>query len=128
MPPPANLPQSARSDLSLVFDFETDPAALGLERLRRIGGLGMLVGVPSLLAGFAASFLLVTAFRVVNKLTLMPVMLGALLLANGVYRLGVGAAPVLSRSRALRLAFLFLILSALTAGLFAAYFRLFGAD
>lgn len=120
--------QEGKSDLALVFDIETDPKVFPPDRLRRVGRLGLLIGAPALVLGFGATFVLVVIFHRINKLTGLPVFFGGLMMATGVYRFGLGLVPVLVRSSVLRLHFLFLILSALLAATFLAYFWLFSGD
>jgi hypothetical protein len=97
--------QHGKSDVALLFDFETDPSVFPPDRLRRVGRLGMLIGVPSALIGFGVSFALFVTFRSVNKLTGLPVFFGALMMGTGVYRFGLGLVPVLARSNFLRLCY-----------------------
>lgn len=105
-----------KSNLALVFDFETDLAAIGPARVKTIGLLGIAIGVPAAVLGAAASLWLVKWTGAVSKLSMGPACIGFVLLANGLYRLIVGFIPIVARVSALRMLVMLVLLCALAGG------------
>ncbi|MFT3707202.1 MAG: hypothetical protein QM817_05980 [Archangium sp.] len=102
-----------KSDLGMVFDFETDLATVETAQLRRVALLGIVIGFFCAVGGGVATLWLINWTGSVNKLSIAPGLLGSIFFANGLYRLIVGFIPVVARVAALRMGVMLLLLVAI---------------
>lgn len=104
-----------KSALAMVFDFETDLAAVDAGQLRRVALLGIVIGFFAAVGGAVATMWLINWTGSVNKLSSAPALLGAVFFANGLYRLIVGFVPIVAKVKALRMGVMLLLLIAIGA-------------